>query len=475
MSSATQSPPFPLAVGTQASSAAFRALVLRSTSLALLAGMLYALSPVSVVLAFVIAGLVWWTCRDMRGRERQWVIALLGSAVLVRVVAIGAIAMTADPQRASFQSIFGDGQYALARSMWLRNALLGVPMSLLDVAEAFNAYGRSIYYYPLAWLQVLFGPAPYALHLTSLIGYFAGAIALYRVVRSSYGRAAAFVGLTLLLWLPTLLLWSITPLKESLYFSASSLAVVATLRAVRTLNARRWLRALAACVLAAVAVAVAAKLRGGGLEITLGGLALGLALTPVFLHRRLVVAALLIAPIAAALAFRQPGIQERVLYQIRWGAERHVGYAMTPGSNYRLLGFEFYNRSRSGYSLTRPEALLYAGASFRDFVLIPKPWAPRTRNDVAMAPQQVLWYLVVVFSVPGLVAGLRRDPLLTCLLASIVTSGTVVIALASGNVGTLIRHRDMIVPFVIWLGALGAVVTVCRWGRLESKEGKQWR
>jgi len=48
----------------------------------------------------------------------------------------------------------------------------------------------------------------------------------------------------------------------------------------------------------------------------------------------------------------------------------------------------------------------------------------------------------------------------------------VIIALSSGNVGTLIRHRDMIVPFVIWLGALGAVVTVCRWAGPVSKEGQ---
>jgi hypothetical protein len=59
----------------------------------------------------------------------------------------------------------------------------------------------------------------------------------------------------------------------------------------------------------------------------------------------------------------------------------------------------------------------------------------------------------------GLVAGLRRDALVTCLLASFAVIGAGVIALNSGNIGTMVRHRDTIVPFVVWLSALGAVTT----------------
>ena len=469
MSSLTQASTAPLALDVSGASDAPRALAVGTTAAAMLAGVVYALSPLTVVLAFVSAGLIWWACLDVRGRERQWVIALLEGAVLIRVATIGTIALTADPQRASFRSIYGDGQYALERSLWLRNALLGIPIAPLDLAEAFHPYGRSIYYYPLAWIQVVFGPAPYALHLTSLVWYFAGAIALYRVVRSSYGRATAFVGLTLILWLPSLLLWSMTPLKESLYFSMSSLAVVSTARMVR---ARRWTTAVGAAVFTVLAVAVAATLRTGGLAITLGGLAGGLLIAAIFTRRRLALAAMVCVSIAAAIALRQHTVQETILDQIRRGAGAHVGFVMTPGSNYRLLGFEFYNRSRYPDSLSRGETIRYAGAAVRDFVLVPKPWAPNTRNDIAMVPQQLIWYAIVIFSVPGLVAGLRRDALVTGLLFATALVGAAAIAPASGNVGTLIRHRDMIVPFLVWIGVLGAIVTAGWCANLTRKEGE---
>jgi hypothetical protein len=89
-----------------------------------------------------------------------------------------------------------------------------------------------------------------------------------------------------------------------------------------------------------------------------------------------------------------------------------------------------------------------------------------------MVPQQLIWYALLIFSVPGFVAGLRRDALLTGLLFGTALVGAAAIALASGNVGTLIRHRDMIVPFVVWIGALGAIVTMNRCATLVWKEGK---
>ncbi|MCH2278920.1 MAG: hypothetical protein MK358_08620, partial [Vicinamibacterales bacterium] len=40
------------------------------------------------------------------------------------------------------------------------------------------------------------------------------------------------------------------------------------------------------------------------------------------------------------------------------------------------------------------------------------------------------------------------------------------ISLSNGNIGTLVRHRDTVVPFVVWLSGLGAV---CLAGWLASR------
>ena len=81
-------------------------------------------------------------------------------------------------------------------------------------------------------------------------------------------------------------------------------------------------------------------------------------------------------------------------------------------------------------------------------------------SEIVLVPQQVVWYLMVPLALVGVVAGLRRDVLVTLLLVSCIVVAAVPISLSNGNVGTLVRHRDTVVPFIVWLSSLGAVYLV---------------
>lgn len=427
---------------------------------ALLIGTLYALSPLGAALAIALVAMLRWASMGGGERESRWLIVLLLLAVIVRAAVIWMVALRTDLQAGSFATFFGDGQYALQRSLWLRNLVIGNPVAPFDYMETFGEYGRSGYYFPLAWLQVVFGPAPYALHMVSAMFYLVGAIGLFREARASFGEAAAWMGLTLILCLPTLLVWSIAPLKESLYFSLLALALVSVVRAFRS---RRWLYRIAAAVLAVAALGAIATLRSGGLVIAIGGVAFGLVLACAFQHRRLALVAAIVFPVAAGAALTRPSVNEPLKTMLRQAVAVHIGHVRTEGASYKLLEFDFYeDRGRKPASLTTPETLRYLAAAIREFLFVPKPWAPATPSDIVMIPQQLVWYLLLVCAGPGVVAGFRRDALLTGLLLGCVLAGIVVIAPASGNVGTLIRHRDMIVPILVWIGALGVVVTL-RW------------
>ncbi len=78
-------------------------------------------------------------------------------------------------------------------------------------------------------------------------------------------------------------------------------------------------------------------------------------------------------------------------------------------------------------------------------------------SELILVPQQVAWYLMVPLALVGVVAGLRRDVLVTLLLVSYIVVAAVPISLSNGNIGTLVRHRDTVVPFIVWLSGLGAV------------------
>jgi len=67
-----------------------------------------------------------------------------------------------------------------------------------------------------------------------------------------------------------------------------------------------------------------------------------------------------------------------------------------------------------------------------------------------------MWLAMAALVPVGLAAGLRRDALLTCVLIAHGLLIVMMVALTSGNVGTLIRHRGLALPYFVWFSALGA-------------------
>jgi hypothetical protein len=132
----------------------------------------------------------------------------------------------------------------------------------------------------------------------------------------------------------------------------------------------------------------------------------------------------------------------------------------TEGHSYKVLDSRMYSAVDSDQTIghmTPVEGLRFVVRAVTDFVTVPLPWQMESRQELIFLPQQLAWLLLVPLAIVGLLAGLRRDPLVTCLLFGVAGAGALATALNSGNVGTMIRHRDTVVPFVVWMSACGAV------------------
>ena len=73
----------------------------------------------------------------------------------------------------------------------------------------------------------------------------------------------------------------------------------------------------------------------------------------------------------------------------------------------------------------------------------------------------------------GFYAGLKRDIVVTCMLAAHAVAAIAIVALSSGNIGTLIRHRSLAMPYVIWLSATGAHECVRRIAASRAAAGQR--
>lgn len=85
----------------------------------------------------------------------------------------------------------------------------------------------------------------------------------------------------------------------------------------------------------------------------------------------------------------------------------------------------------------------------------PFPWDLTSASRIALLPELFSWYMTVVLGIVGLVLAVRRRSYdaIFVLLVGLAIAG--VLSLTEGNVGTLVRHRSMLVPFAAVFAGIG--------------------
>jgi hypothetical protein len=422
------------------------------TALAVAAAVAWSVSPLTVTCLAIL----WLMCRravrDLTGRERQWVIGVLTFAVVGRVAVVAVMLLVTNPLREQFYSFSPDGRFAIVRSLIALNEWSGVEIGAFYRLSLFDPYGGRAFYRWLAMLQWFFGPSPFALVLVSVCALIAAALLLYSLVRRRLGARAALVGLVVLLFWPTWFAWSVSMLKEATILLFGALIVWGGVKAVG--HERRWFLAAVAIV---VSVTSLIALRDGVAVIPVAGTALGLAGALAMRRSVTAIAAIVVCTIALAFAATRPSAQAFVAYQVRAAASRHVGHVASSGYDYRIVDQRFYSGwPEAPWTMQFDEGVRFLVRAAAAFILVPLPWQLPPAQALVFLPVQIAWYLLVALAFSGFWRGIRSAPHLAMVLAGCCVAGLAVIAPNSGNVGTLIRHRDMIVPFLVWLSAAGA-------------------
>jgi hypothetical protein len=111
--------------------------------------------------------------------------------------------------------------------------------------------------------------------------------------------------------------------------------------------------------------------------------------------------------------------------------------------------------------------------SAAEYLTVPRPWTIESRAALAFVPELMFWYCVLAVFPIGLIAALRRDALVTTLLSAYAFGVAALVALTGGNIGTLVRHRGLALPYLIWLSAAGADV-VLRWAARKAEKEVAW-
>jgi len=421
-------------------------------------GLAYTLSPLTVIAIGLLFPLWKAGSADLNERERRWFTAIFCVAVVTRLAIIGGLFVSAD-STIPYANFFGDEEFFKRRTTWLLNLGMGTPISPADYFYAFDHTGETSYLFVLTYVQALVGLAPYGVHVLNALLYVAASVFLFRLVRPSFQTAERLGGLLILLFLPSLFIWSISALKEPLYFFVVSLNLMAAAAVLR--SDRWWQRALGVLAVA-VGGYVLQSIREGGLAIAGAGLVGGAMLSLLVRRPRLLTAAVIGVPLVAAMALTRPGVQARAWAVVHEAAYKHWGHVHTQGWTYKILDDRFYPDRNLIPTMKPAEAGRFIVRAVYSYVTVPLPWQIESRRSLAFLPEQVVWYVLIALVPFGVIGGIRRDPALVSLLIAHGAAVSLLVAMSGGNVGTLIRHRGLAMPYFAWLAALGAV-TIGSW------------
>lgn len=428
-------------------------------------GVLYTLSPLTVLSLAGITALAWRLSRGMSRRERSWFLGVIALAMALRMAAIAGLVLTADSAR-PHASFFGDEEVLKNRTVWLRNVSMGVPISPADLIYVFDEVGRSSHLYLLAYVQALVGDAPYGLNVLNAAWFVGAALLLHRVARRAYGGVVALAGLVLLLFLPSLFGWSISVLKEPLYMLLAAVELTCAIQVSRATKPLGRLAAVAGVVATAFALD---SVRVGGWLFAMAGSTLGLAAAFTLTRPRLAAIVVVAAPLVLVAAMMHPGLQLRALARVQDAAFQHWGHVATPGFSYKLLDPHFYNgERRTVYSMTPDEAARFVIRATVSFVTVPRPSQIESRTALAFLPEQAVWYTILLLLPVGAVLAFRLDPVVTSLLVAHGLVAAFMVALTGGNIGTLIRHRGLTLPYFSFLAAVGVCWVIGGLARLQT-------
>ncbi len=412
----------------------------------------------AVPVALVGAGLGWilvW--RVYRGTEHSFLLTLFFAAFASRLLAAVllhphlATRLVTGSRDVTYVGVMFEDDRVFDNVAW---ALARTWAGVIEGVDKNDGYLINNFTYSTAWLYYLLG---HELLAAKFLNGFLGALvplATFSLGRDLGGeRVARFAALTAAFF-PSLFLWSILNLKD---------VAIVLLLTVTILAAGRFARhpTLLSAVLALAPFVLLESLRVY-VFYALGWL---LPLTFFVLNqspwrRRLGIG----LPFALAVLSIIYVTNESQVLGLRYLTDRRLealDSSRAFGAQAAETGIEIEKvpRTEGGRMIqliNAPRVLPYV-------LFAPFPWAARRPRDLAAVPEMLAWYLVEVLVVVALVAYGRRRWRELFLPAAFGGGLVLIFSIIEGNVGTIFRHRSMLMPPAFVLAGLGLVWLQGRW------------
>lgn len=326
------------------------------------------------------------------------------------------------------------------------------PGHYADVVEFFGGklppmglYQSGAFTYLIGVIYAAFGYNPLAIKLINAAFSILTGILLYFIGREMFCAAIGRWSMAVLVFLPSFVIFSITAMRDTIAIFMITLMVCLMIKFQESKNK---IYPVAAGVLAFATEPLRSAIKYPLLALIALLMLLNLRFGIIKKFIITVFACVMIFSFTPAGQVLKNRLDPNVFFSI------HLGYINTPGHNYKI----FPERCYGGNKFIGLGPLEIAGGVIKGmFHLLFEPLPMRVTGMLSPPAilQTILLCLLIPFIIIGVITGLRYRFHRVIPAVAYLAIFIPLLAVTEGNIGTVFRHRDMLMPFLIVFGIAG--------------------
>ncbi len=436
-------------------------------------GMIFGLATVflkgTVVMLGVIAitGIILWNF--LPKPDKKFLVTLFIAGVSLRIILFATIYIVSVLQGGNGELV-PDSRLYFLKTLGMIKLWEGQPQfsEQVDAGAGNNGYIiiLAFFYKLIGFDSVIINPISIFSDklINCLIGTISG-IPIFYIAKDIFGRNVAKIASFLVMFYPSLVLWSMTNNRE---MSNIFLVCLILLCLLRSFKGRRAFNFIAIFI----SLLCLATIRGYILFCMIGVISISYLFFILYKSKnkfRIVLSIVIACLIFLNFTGYGKKIKSNFLDLNNFALSvqaTNTAVLSQGGSTYRIYDDDLV----SGGKVNKAKLINGFLKGWFYFMLVPFPWAVSSKLQILSYPQAIIWYFLLFSAIIGIIIAVRYRFKLSFVILSyifIVTSG---FALSEGNVGSTLRHRDLITPFYFIFASVGLMHLFKPGGLFEEEQ-----
>lgn len=411
--------------------------------------------------AFVIVGIALWNF--LPKCDRKFLTALFAVGIFLRIMIFGSVYFFSDASPSRGEILEDSRLYSLRAAnitrSWLNYSRLPYQM------ESSHGYNGYLYILALFYLLIGYIPPPSTVVIESiityslfsdklincLIGTLIGVVIFY-IAKEIFNKKVAKIASILVVFFPSLFFWSMTNIRDPVNILLIASIILLIIKIQKKIKGKYF-------TLLFILLASLFTIRQYSF-FTMLVVSLFSFLVLAFRKCQNKIIVIFLAVILSLTFFNSTSygraLRDKYLNFDSGVIRLHKGnqgILSQRGYFYRIYDDDFLVSGR----VNRLKFMKAFSKGWFYFMLIPFPWAILSVRQVASLPQMIIWYLLLPFTFIGILFTFRFRLKISLSLLCYILLMTTLLALTEGNIGSAMRHRDLVTPFYLIFAATGLV------------------